>query len=296
MSSIGKIVIYLIAVLASAVLLSPPIYWLCQWLIAQGNLEFLRGFPFHRYFSRTLQVSAIVLLVPLFFSLGIRNLRALGLKPDRRRLLNWAGGFFAGLLPVALFAGIVLWTGIYQWRANADPEKLLRIACTALVVGGIEEFLFRGILLGLLVNAFGKIAGLMISSAIFAVVHFLRPTRPAHSGPVTWTSGWEQLISFTQSWPEGHIFAYGLATLFVAGAILALLRLRTSALWGAFGMHAGWIFAQQSLNHFAKFRPTPVGEYLPWIGPSLVSGVVPTGLAPLGVLLLGALLAWKWVR
>ena len=296
MSALIKVLLYLAAVLGVAVVLSPPIYWTCQWLVGQGYLELIRGFPFHRFFTRTLQVSAIVLLIPLFFSLGIRRLSELGLERDPRRLRNWAGGFFSGLLPVVVFAAVVLWLGIYDPRKAASPEKLIQIAGTALAVGAIEEFLFRGVLLGLLVRAMGKFGGLVLSSLLFAVVHFLRPARNPDSGPVTWTSGWEQLLSFTTNLPPPELLAAGMLTLFIAGVVLGLLTFRTSALWAAAGMHTGWIFVQQSLNHFAVFRPDAPGAGLPWIGPSLVSGVVPTGAAAVAVLLAGLLLSWKWVR
>jgi len=72
-----------------------------------------------------------------------------------------------------------------------------------------------------------------------------------------------------------------MATLFAAGMLLAWAAVRTRSLWLPIGLHAGWILGQQGLNWLAKYRVKPPEEFLPWIGPSLVSGVVPTGLLPL---------------
>jgi len=64
----------------------------------------------------------------------------------------------------------------------------------------------------------------------------------------------------------------------------------TRSLWLPIGLHAGWVFAQQTSNLFLQTTASGPSAWLPWVGPNLVSGAVPTGLLPLAALLATGLL------
>jgi membrane protease YdiL (CAAX protease family) len=78
--------------------------------------------------------------------------------------------------------------------------------------------------------------------------------------------------------------------------LLAAVTLRTRSLWLAMGLHAGWILGQQGFLTVARFRVKPEDAMLPWVGPNLVSGAVPTGVIPVAVLVFSAAIVWLWVR
>lgn len=296
MNPILKIALYLLGVLAAAVLLSPPIYWLCQWGIEQGWLDLLKGFPFHRYFSRTLQVSALVLAVPLLISLRLRSLEDLGLARDGRRFGHVGMGLLCGIATVGVLV-VVYWIfGIYGLKAGPEWEKLGRIALTAVGVGIFEEVFFRGLLLGLAVRSFGSWGGIAFSSAVFAGVHFLRPAKLPDSGPVTWWSGWEQLQQLWANVPPWPLVGYGMVTLFFAGWMLALVTRQSRSLWPAIGLHGAWVFGQQTLLALAKYQVRPVEALLPQVGPNLVSGAVPTGWLPAVVVVFFGWVLLRWLR
>lgn len=293
MNPLLRILLYVVTVLAVAVFLSPPIYWGCQYLIELGWLDLLRGFPFHRYFSRTLQVTAIILAIPLVWSLRIRELGQLGLARDPRRIPHLLLGLLCALIPLALLAAGYFWTGTYAMKPSPDWSKLGRIALTAGAVGIFEEIFFRGILLGLAVRSLGAGGGIALTTAVFAGVHFLRPAKLPDAGPVTWLSGWDQLQQLWANIPPWPLVGYGMLTLIVAGWILALATRQTRSLWPAIGLHAGWVFGQQTLLNLAKFQARPPEAWLPQVGPNLVSGAVPTGWVPLLAVLLGG---WVLLR
>jgi membrane protease YdiL (CAAX protease family) len=96
--------------------------------------------------------------------------------------------------------------------------------------------------------------------------------------------------------PPPPILLSGFVSLFVAGMILAAATFRTRSLWLAIGLHAGWIFCQQVLQWLARYRVKPPDELMPWVGPNVVSGAVPTGLLPLGALLLTGAGLWYYLR
>jgi hypothetical protein len=78
--------------------------------------------------------------------------------------------------------------------------------------------------------------------------------------------------------------------------LLAAVTLKTQSLWPAIGLHAGWILAQQGFLAVVRFRVKPEDAMLPWIGPNLVSGAVPTGIIPVAVLLITFGMLWWWLR
>lgn len=292
-----KIALFVVVVLAIGVVLSPPIYWLCQILISHGWLSIIEGFPFHRFFSRTVQVTGLILLVPLAWWLQVRKMSDLGLERNPRRWKDLGVGVLCGLVPLVVLALVYLNLGIYGMRGEPGWDRLPRVVMTAGAVSVLEEVFFRGVLLGLAVRSFGAVGGAALSSVIFAALHFLRPARIDTGAEVTWASGWEQLMMIFHGAPAWPLLGYGIFTLLLAGGILAWVTLRTRSLWGAIGLHAGWVLGQQGFLSLARLRVKPEDALLPWVGPNVVSGAVPTGLVSAAVLALTGFLLWiLWRR
>lgn len=293
--SLGKIFLYLTVVVLIGALLSPPIYWLVQWLGSHDILAWLARFPFHRFFSRTVQVSAFVLLVPLLFWLRIRRLGEFGLEKNPHPWRDLGVGLALAFLPVAGLAVGYLWTDAYRIRPDLSMAPLFRIATSAGVVAVLEEFLFRGVLLGLAVRALGRWPAALAVSVAFAAVHFLKPGKK-DVAEVTWGSGFAQIAAVWDGLPSALQLGFGFLSLVLAGLILAGAALRTQSLWLPIGLHAGWILGQQGIQWLAKYRIKPPEAWLPWVGPNVVSGAVPTGLVPAFVLLLTGLAVWLYIR
>jgi membrane protease YdiL (CAAX protease family) len=283
---LAKILLYLAVVILAAAILSPPLFWLLD-----GTLNF----PFYRYFSRTAQVSAIVLLVPLLFWLKIRKVSEIGLEKNSRGWRDALAGFGIGMAPVLLLGMAYLWWGVYRFNQDLEVAKILRIAGTAVVVAAVEEFLFRGVALGLAARSFGRWAAAVAISLVFAGVHFLKPAKQADA-VVNWWTGFAQIPRILEAVPPPVTFAFGFASLFVAGMILALAAFRTRSLWLPIGIHAGWILGQQGFQWLARPTEKSFASFLPWVGPNTVSGAVPTGFAPLLVLLITGAIVWLYVR
>ncbi len=283
---LGKILLYLAVVVLLAAILSPPIFWLLDGTI---------NFPFYRYFSRTAQVTAIILLVPLLFWLHIRRVSEIGLEKNVCRGRDVLTGFGLGAIPVLLLGVGYLFFSVYRMNADLDGIKILRIAGTAVVVAAVEEFLFRGVALGLAARAFGRGISAVAVSLVFAAVHFLKPAKEVDEA-VYWWTGFAQIPRVLEATPPPVFLTFGFASLFLAGMILALAAFRTRSLWLPIGIHAGWVFGQQGFQWLAKPTDKSFADFLPWVGPNVVSGAVPTGILPLIVLLLTGAAVWLYVR
>lgn len=284
--ALAKILLYLLVVVLLAAVLSPPLY---------GMLHGMLDYPFYRYFTRTAQVLALVLLVPLLFWLRIRSVREFGLEKNPRRFRDLGAGFLLALLPVILLGFVYFHFDIYRVRDELFWPVLRRILLSACVVAVIEEFLFRGVILGLAAKSLGRWPAILLASVAFAGVHFLRPGRQIDE-TVSWWSGFAQIPQVLDGAPPPVLMALGFLSLVAAGFVLGYAAVATRSLWLPIGLHAGWIMSQQGLQWIGKYRSKIGDSLLPWVGPNVVSGAVPTGLIPLFVLLLTGTLVWFYVR
>jgi len=296
--SLGKIFLYLLLVLIGGTLAAPMAWHLIQMLpphLFGGLIGKIQGMPFHRYLSRSLQVAAIMLLWPLLRSLRIRSVGELGLHGSCRPLGDLMVGLFSGVSCLLLLESVALYSGVFVlhpgWSAGL-MTTLPRFLLTAVVVATVEEFLFRGVLLGFFRQVMVPSMAILLSAIIFSGVHFLN-LPAASSGEVApiWCSGLSVLASLGSSLPPWQLFCWAFTTLFVAGIILAWMTVHTGSLWAAIGLHGSWILGQQVFNALVGFRVQPPNRLLPMFGPPQCHGMVPVGLIPLGALLLAGFLA-----
>jgi uncharacterized protein len=282
----AKLLAYLAATLLFAVLVAPPLYWAAEAMARRGVLPWLVGFGFERFFRRALLIGALIFLWPLLRSLGVRNLRELGLERNASAWRDTAAGFFIATVPLLLAgAGLVVF-GVYSLRATVSPLGIAERTLSTIVVPLIEEPIFRGLILGVLLRGLRPIAAVLISSAFFSILHFLKA--PDDSGsPVSWLSGFSSVANAFSNFAEPLLVLAGFTTLFLIGWILADARLRTRSLWLPIGLHAGWIWGNGVFNKVARRE----FEMLPWLGRNLLIGLI-----PLAVLLLTWLLVRWWLK
>jgi membrane protease YdiL (CAAX protease family) len=149
-----------------------------------------------------------------------------------------------------------------------------KVLLAAIAVPLIEEAFFRGIILGVLLRGGRRYLAILIASALFAVVHFLKaPERT--SAVVSWTSGFNSISHAFAQFGSPIMVVSAFATLFLIGCILADARVLTRSLWLSIGLHAGWIFGSGAFSLLARRQILA----LPWLGQNLLVGVIPLGVA-----------------
>jgi membrane protease YdiL (CAAX protease family) len=299
-SEIGTAVMWVCGALLMAAVLAPWAYQGGKWLAAhaQANelpslIENLAGScgraEIDRFFDRCLLVSALVLLPVLLKR--IRRLRSDADTPmDRMARFSWPS-VAAQIAIGCVIAGGILWgvgfildaAGACVPKANppALGKLLPKIIIPAVAAPLVEEWVFRGLLLGLWLRFARPAAACIGTSLVFAFLHFLKPpdgaviADPAHA-----LAGFELLGKILLHFTDPLFFVTDFATLSVVGLILAWARVRTGALWFSIGLHAGWVAAFKGFN---LLYMDVDGHFLrPWgVGDSLRSGVLP--LLALGV-------------
>ncbi len=124
------------------------------------------------------------------------------------------------VLGVALFTiaiGTLALLGNYSVHGRHDLSIVAIPLVAAIGTGFIEEIVFRGIVFRIVEGALGTWIALMLSSAIFGLLHLVNP----------------------------HATLQGaVAIVFEAGVMLAAAYVLTRRLWLPIGFHAGWNFTQ----------------------------------------------------
>ncbi|MGV0102037.1 Abortive phage infection protein [Nostoc sp. DSM 114160] len=174
--------------LVSLYLLAPPILWGVVWLTNKSFSDY--GF--------------------------VGNLSTLGFL---------ALGFGLGVLSLAIVFGGQFglgWCSFEKSNFKLLLPILLPIFLIALLVGGIEELVFRGFLFTELAQDYPVWLAAAISSLIFALLHLV----------------WEQRETAPQ-----------LPGLWLMGMVLVLARFTSSGNLGlAWGLHAGWVWAIATID------------------------------------------------
>ena len=272
MKDASRLLAYLIGTVLLGCLLAPPLFWLGQTAAAHGVLPGLANFEFESFFHRALLVSGLLLLWPLIRCAGLRA-EDLGLARRGNTRTDLLAGFLAASIPLLLCGAIVIVLKAYSVRLALSPSAVGAVLGATIVVPLIEELFFRGLILGILLRSTPPLIANLISSALFAVLHFLKEDdRTVHE--INWTSGFVSLAHSFGQFTQPTLIVGAFATLFLIGWILADARLRTNALWLSIGLHAGWIFGNGIFNRLARRRVLA----LPWLGRNLLIGLIPLGV------------------
>lgn len=287
MRVIFKILTFLAAILVCGALLAPPLFWLGQWLASTGTLPVLAKFPFQKYFNRSLLISALVLLWPFDRWLGVQIPWGALLARGMAWRSQGAVGFAAGALVMTLLAVCYVWGGFYGAKPHFERSILLQALLSACVVGVLEEWMFRGVIMRLLLHSLSPARALGVCSALFAAVHFLKPNPATQITSVHWYSGWILVPEMFHQFSKPLLVLGGFGTLCVFGWVLGLAALRTGALWMAIGLHAGVVYIKLVFSKMYLNQTTAP----PWVGSELQIGLIPVAL-----LLLAGLFVWFWTK
>ncbi|HIB66845.1 MAG TPA: CPBP family intramembrane metalloprotease [Phycisphaerales bacterium] len=139
------------------------------------------------------------------------------LRPKWGKPMLFVGYFVQGLLATLVLRGVLTGLELVSWSVP-DPSlfRVVEVVGGCLAVALVEEALFRGFLLGTLAQKLGFQKGLILSSALFALVHLFRP------GDVVFK------------------LAYGLG-LFLLGYLLGSIAWHHNAIFASAGFHGGII-------------------------------------------------------
>jgi membrane protease YdiL (CAAX protease family) len=191
----------------------------------------------------------------LFVRFGMRWTR------DSARFL-WTGFLtgFAGLVAFALVSVAAGHTDVVirQLPASRWAERIAEGLATGILIGVLEEFLFRGAVFTYVRDAVfrGRILpGMAVTSLLYAVLHFIHVRQPVISANPGMADSWRLILAPLQSladWPEAWPSAVGL---FLFGMVLNQALVRSTSLYPSIGLHAGCVTFLRIVGLFLRFDP-----------------------------------------
>lgn len=165
------------------------------------------------------------------------NLSVLGLTPTKERLKYFTILFIVSALlsATAFILRMYFIKEEYTLTQSLTANSILRETWHQFRTVFTEELLCRGVLLYILIKKIGQTKAVIISSIIFAVLHWL------NAG--VWGNLTQMIIVFTFTFSMGLLLAYSYA--------------RTFSILIPFAIHYGWNLTQNYI-----FSETPTGNHI----------------------------------
>ena len=161
---------------------------------------------------------------------------SLGLTfPISRRTL--VGALLGLVIPLSIFIFYLLKNATEIYDDGMSVSYLAQLVVVFSLVAFAEELLFRGYLLNTLLNAFHPVVSVMITSAIFSLVHVGNP----------------------------GMTPLGLFIIFLLGCLLSLFFLYSKKLWMPIAFHLTYNFSLVVCSHLLS--ENPVDDYFYESGP-----------------------------
>lgn len=153
--------------------------------------------------------------------------------------------FGIGILLVALLPQIYLEIRLFDEAFSFSSFTLIRLItlslASGLLIGIIEETLFRGLLFKFIKNRSTPSYAIIISALFYAALHFLQSDITTTPSNATILTSFEIVASALTNLTNPQIFDSFLA-LFTVGLLLAIVRNHTNSIAYCVGLHASWVF------------------------------------------------------
>ena len=215
--------------------------YICGWILAAPLL--LLGFDKENLslIGTIFTFLMYVFSLPKWFKLrwGINNTwTLLGInKIDKKinLIIFFLRGFLLSIILISVILIPIIGTKWGYWIGTISLDTLINSIFLILVVGFVEELIFRGWLLEELKNQFGIKKAILGQALIFSIVH------------IGFDLPFLQMLSI-------------LTGLFLLGILLSLIRLKDkTSLWGCVGLHGGlvglWFITNNGLFEISKNTP-----------------------------------------
>jgi uncharacterized protein len=207
-----------------------------------NQLDF--GYPFSRVFDRVAMLVAAGLLLLWRGRFKVRSLSGYFTHGSlKSRVSGGLLGLVASITMVGLLLPLLVYQGVLEPKAIGSGEVLQK-TLKALLAGGlvsvIEEGFFRGILLTTLLTRFSFGISALISSVVYASVHFISPVKTFVYVPGVWLSGFTYLGALVDRATAPGFYSAFFGLLIVGLTLCQVIR-STRSIYLCIGLHAGWV-------------------------------------------------------
>src|SRR3972149_2497199 len=259
MRQILLLFVFIILAFICGAVLSFPLYKL---------LQIFTDIPFHKITS---QLSSLCGLAFIFLYLRFNNILNkttagfnLAQVSIKREIFT---GMAIGMMIILVLVVVLLILGIHQPEQELHSSLntiflvLIKAILSGVMVALFEETLYRGALLGGLSKTTNVLSAIIISSAIYSAVHFIKFPRVPDGTDINWLTGFVILSDSFHRFTDPAIVDSFLA-LFAFGVLLALVRLNRGNIIQCMGIHAGVVIAIKIIRESTDYAPGNNFEFL----------------------------------
>jgi len=244
-----------------AVFLSLAAWKITHYVDPDGS-SYLANKPYTKFFDRSRWFCVLLILPFLFWKCRITSFQAAGfVRPFAITAASW---FAYGIGMIAIIYASSSALGAIQLRPDASisgfVSNLGNALLAGILVGVLEEAVFRGLVFRMFYTAMKPIPAIILSSAFFAILHFKAPadvltdSSPQEIGLYEgFFTAWAMISALVTEFD----FTY-LASIFLVGILLHQVFLLSSNLWANATLHAGWVFTIKAVG--GAFQTSPAAN------------------------------------
>ncbi len=266
----------------SACLLTYPLWCLGQLAIEEWGWAGLSKYGVQKYFNRSFILCAVAGVLIVRPRVGGSEECFVTSRFDCSLLVR---GLILGTVAFAVLMAV---GGLLSCLAMTGGRALGKVAGKALlaavIVGYLEEWLFRKHLLNAICHRLGSRWGQVLLAGLFASFHFLKPAAPPAGLEIDGWVGFKLLPLVFHQYSNPTSILGGWMTLFALGVLLSRLAVKSGVIWPSVGVHVAVIFWNKVLS--SQFT---IANFQPWFAGSFQTGLVP-------LLTLGVMAGWAGGR
>ncbi|NIN34631.1 MAG: CPBP family intramembrane metalloprotease [Gammaproteobacteria bacterium] len=243
------IVLFLLSLLAlvCGALFAYPAYWL---------ISLFATVEFGKIMVHLSSLSGFLLILAYLRCKYVLSWQIIGYQRSPGWRNDILKGLAIGILIMLILEIVLFLLGIHRLEQEfgSIPLILLKALITGLTVGLIEETLYRGALQGALMKLSGTRTAILVSSLIYAAVHFLQfDTAPSHT-TIEWHTGLQMLPLLFSRFLDPNIIST-FFSLMAFGVFLSLVRQQKNTLYQCIGIHAGVVIAIKLIKKLTEVDP-----------------------------------------
>jgi membrane protease YdiL (CAAX protease family) len=163
--------VFLLGTLILGAALAPVLFWCSQPLSDMPVLGFLKDTDFSRFFARAILLAAVLLAFPAVRWIGIRRFHDLKIGWAWSRSWQLPAGFLLAGIVIAIWGWFAMKVGLAEFKLRPPWNLVPNLLLTSISVAMIEEWLFRGVIFGLVRQTTPTWLAAIFVSAIFSIIH-----------------------------------------------------------------------------------------------------------------------------
>ena len=234
-----------------AVFLSLAAWKITHFADPDGS-SYLASKPYTKFFDRSRWLCVLLILPFLFWKCRITSFQAAGFtRPFLKTAATW---FTYGFGMIAIIYASSAAFGAIQLKSDVSAggfvSNLGNAMLGAILVGLLEEIVFRGLVFRMFYTVLKPLPAILLSSLFFAILHFkasaevFTNTSPQEIGLYEgFHTAWAMMAALVTEFD----FTY-LTSIFLVGILLHQVFLLTSNLWANAALHSGWVFTIKAVG------------------------------------------------